>query len=201
MRRILGPTWCVTVPQGLIFTRRAVRSDDGATVLKASTPVVVGNCPWVSNCVGANNRKDFVQFLFYATLSQSCALGLLTARVVDWIRFAHIRVPHPVAIVFVVLDFCFILPVTLAVAGLLWYQVSCLIENLTTIEEYILERQQRSAAKRKVSHQWPYDLGCWRNWTQFFGSSVYQWFMPASGPRRDGLNFERRRDQDAGKTL
>jgi len=36
-------TWCVTVPSGLIMTRRAM-ADDKGIVTKASRPVIIGNC-------------------------------------------------------------------------------------------------------------------------------------------------------------
>ncbi len=38
-------TWCVTVPSGLIVTRRAGR-DVAGIVVKTSRPVIVGNCPY-----------------------------------------------------------------------------------------------------------------------------------------------------------
>jgi hypothetical protein len=85
-----------------------------------------------------NNRKDFVLFLLYATLSQIYAMGLLVARIVDWVRSASVKnaAPPPVfQIILVALDFVFLLPVTMAVGGLLWYQISCIVDNLTTIDE------------------------------------------------------------------
>jgi ATP-dependent RNA helicase DDX41 len=38
-----GRTWCVTVPHGLLVVRRTVRDAEG-TVVKASKPVIIGNC-------------------------------------------------------------------------------------------------------------------------------------------------------------
>ncbi len=38
-------TWCVTVPSGLIVTRRAAKSADGS-IAKTSRPLVIGNCPY-----------------------------------------------------------------------------------------------------------------------------------------------------------
>ena len=153
------------------------------------------HCPWVSNCVGVENRKDFVQFLFYGTLSQAMAFGLLIARVVDWVRIAHrasLSSPPPIwQVILLAVDCVFLLPVCLAVGGLLWYQLSCIVENLTTIDEYIMERRARNARKLRIPYAWPYDLGFKRNWKAFFGSSPIQWFFPGMGPRRDGINFEK----------
>jgi DNA-directed RNA polymerase II subunit RPB2 len=39
-----GRTWCVSVPHGLIITRRAHADAASGVVLKASLPVVMGNC-------------------------------------------------------------------------------------------------------------------------------------------------------------
>ena len=150
----------------------------------------------MNNCIGVNNRKDFVLFLFYATLSQACAMGLLIARIVEWIRSAgakNAEVPPVWQIVLVALDLVFLLPVTLAVGGLLWYQISCIVENLTTIDEYVMERQQRAARKLRKPYSWPYDLGCWRNWCAFFGGNVRTWFV-SGGVKWDGIHFEKRNE-------
>ena len=125
------------------------------------------------------------------------AFGLLIARVVDWVRTAHAvkgSVPPVGQVVLVALDCVFLLPVCLAVAGLLWYQISCVVENLTTIDEYIMERQARNARRLRKKYIWPYDLGFKRNWKLFFGNSFSQWFCPGMGPRNDGINFTKRSD-------
>jgi hypothetical protein len=58
---------------------------------------------------------------------------------------------------------------------------------------YVMERQLRAARKLRKSYAWPYDLGCWRNWTTFFGGGVRKWFFP-SAPKEDGIHFERRKE-------
>ena len=72
--------------------------------------------------------------------------------------------------------------------------MSCVIENLTTIDEYIMERQERNARKLKRPYKWPYDLGFKRNWIMFFGPTWWKWFIPGMGPKNDGMHFERRSD-------
>lgn len=153
------------------------------------------HCPWVNNCVGAVNRKDFVLFLFYATFSQLMAAGLLTWRVVDIIRTAAPGKPFPIfAMLAAVMDFVFLIPVAIAVGGLLWYQVTCVLENLTTIDEYVLEKRQLEAKRLGKKYAWPYNFGWKKNLSSFFGTTPSQWFLPGTGPVADGLVFERRAD-------
>lgn len=116
----------------------------------------------------------------------------------------------------IALDMVLLLAVSLAVGGLLWYQLSCVSENLTTIDEcgekrgrflrrggvasvcsprcrYVMERQLRAARKLKKAYRWAYDLGFNRNWWGFFGPSVVGWFVPGhTPPLGDGIAFEKR---------
>jgi len=39
-----GRTWCASMPHGFIIARRAVDVDDNGQVVKASVPVIMGNC-------------------------------------------------------------------------------------------------------------------------------------------------------------
>ena len=134
-----------------------------------------------------------MQFLFYATLSQANAAGLLIGCVVYWLKYMkQMPHPHPVQIILLVVDIVFLIPVTIAVGGLFWYQFSCILENLTTIDEYIVERRMRSARRSGRTYEWPYDMGWRRNLVNFFGNSVGQWLIPGSGPFREGLQFEKK---------
>ena len=150
------------------------------------------HCPWAGNCVGVNNRKDFIHFLFYATLSMFMAQGLMVAKVVYWVQNARVMgPPQPLEIILMTLDFVFLLPVSLAVASLLFYQMGCVLSNLTTIDEYVMERQQEAASRKRIGYRWVYDFGWSRNWVIFFGPSIWEWFVPGYPPRQDGIHHER----------
>lgn len=92
------------------------------------------HCPWVNNCVGYFNRRDFVQFLFYATLAMAFAFALLIGFWVEFIRQvrvlprsfvdfhrtcaqAHLRLgpPNVFQIIIVIVDMVFLFPVCIAV--------------------------------------------------------------------------------------
>jgi serine/threonine-protein phosphatase 5 len=61
-----GRTWCVTMPSGLIWARRAQRDMEGI-VCKASRPTVLGNCDQMGNKgafirFGEDLKPNFVQY-------------------------------------------------------------------------------------------------------------------------------------------
>ena len=39
------------------------------------------HCPWMNNCIGANNQKHFMLFLFYTLIEATYALALILANV------------------------------------------------------------------------------------------------------------------------
>ena len=53
-----GRTWCVTVPLSRIFVRRAA-TDAAGSVVRASRPVVVGNCGYGDSCKFLHDRGDY----------------------------------------------------------------------------------------------------------------------------------------------
>lgn len=63
-----GITWCVTMPNGFIITRRAIRNDCGV-VIQASRPIITGQC--------IPSRMTIAQFMETLLGKVACELGFL----------------------------------------------------------------------------------------------------------------------------
>eukprot|EP01126_Amoeba_proteus_P066174 TRINITY_DN9526_c1_g1_i2.p1 TRINITY_DN9526_c1_g1~~TRINITY_DN9526_c1_g1_i2.p1 ORF type:complete len:419 (+),score=107.34 TRINITY_DN9526_c1_g1_i2:59-1258(+) len=153
-------------------------------------------CPWVYNAVGWYNHKYFILFLIYATLSLSYFLGCCIIRIYFGIKNSMKgRLEFTTTeIVFLVLQFCLTLPITLAIASLLFHQISCVMNGMTSIEGYIFERYKKyHARKSKKKLLWFYDHGLIENLKEVLGNDIRYWLIPTvplhvqNGP---GTNFK-----------
>jgi DNA-directed RNA polymerase II subunit RPB2 len=97
-----GRTWCVNMPHGFIVTRRAVQSE--GEVVKASTPVILGNC------VAAHGTAEFMKETmmeksdqFQCYICKNCGLiGQVNPKVGIYkctscensVDFAPVRIPY-----------------------------------------------------------------------------------------------------------
>jgi DNA-directed RNA polymerase II subunit RPB2 len=63
-----GKTWCVTMPNGFIITRRAIRNKEGI-VIQASRPIITGQC--------IPSRMTIAQFMETLLGKVACELGCL----------------------------------------------------------------------------------------------------------------------------
>ena len=131
------------------------------------------HCQWIGNCVGKNNHKHFIQFLFYSAftllffsifqvrLIQSfCFFVILKNKFVVNVNILNIEQvigrPEDTYVVTLNVDIAikfvciFSLILALILVYLFFYQIRNLRQNLTTIEQIILS---------KVGGSSPFDAG------------------------------------------
>ncbi|KAL1534453.1 protein S-acyltransferase [Salvia divinorum] len=128
------------------------------------------HCPWISNCVGKRNKRDFVVFLCFGTITAliggAVALHRIRTSVLpvptgeSWSHF--ILFNHPGLIAFLVMDAA----IFIASATLLSMQAAQIARNITTNEvaNAIRYGYLRGADGRFRN---PYNHGCWKNCSDF----------------------------------
>ncbi|EJU04195.1 zf-DHHC-domain-containing protein [Dacryopinax primogenitus] len=167
------------------------------------------HCLWVGQCVGARNRKFFINFLVWAVLL--CAFTLATLLVANASRaYAGDLDGEMIAIIAIAGFF------TMFTGALLSSHVWMLTVNLTTIEHMWLQTLQRRdtvslsmkysiwnlVGKGRQRHQWNQEWGnlstegniWWRgstraNWEATMGKSWLWWILPIGRSQSDGLSY------------
>uniref|UniRef100_A0A7N0RGC7 S-acyltransferase n=1 Tax=Kalanchoe fedtschenkoi TaxID=63787 RepID=A0A7N0RGC7_KALFE len=128
------------------------------------------HCPWVSNCIGKKNKRDFFSFLILEVSAMFITGAVAVMRVVTdplapnyfggWVR--HAATQHPGAIAFIISDFFLFF----GVAALTVVQASQISRNITTNE---MANMLRYSYLRGPTGRFrnPYDHGCRKNCTDF----------------------------------
>ncbi|KAK8487286.1 hypothetical protein V6N11_012790 [Hibiscus sabdariffa] len=151
------------------------------------------HCVWVVNCVGAQNYKYFLLFLFYTFLETTLVtLALLSNFLTFFSDEEFPGTPGTLATTFI--SFVLNLAFALSVLGFLIMHISLVTANTTTIEAY----------EKKTTPKWRYDLGRKKNFEQVFGTDKRYWFIPAYSdedlrrmPALEGLEFPSKPDFDS----
>eukprot|EP01065_Artemidia_motanka_P038685 TRINITY_DN47540_c0_g1_i1.p1 TRINITY_DN47540_c0_g1~~TRINITY_DN47540_c0_g1_i1.p1 ORF type:complete len:375 (+),score=57.79 TRINITY_DN47540_c0_g1_i1:52-1125(+) len=165
-------------------------------------------CPWVANTVGFYNRKFFVLFLVYCSMTCLWAAGSMVlvfpTQTLPWVaagrrcRPAFIRgtvsrttcpptppsTPTFQSLMLVALLFDTTFGLMLICFAAVHIQMA--LTNETTIEG------------RRYNVPFRYDVGRRRNWEQVFGTKPLLWFLPVwgSGPAGDGLSWPTLEEED-----
>jgi len=164
-------------------------------------------CPWVYNAVGYRNHKFFFQFLFYASVSLIYFLICCIVRVVLVLRnYSRYRFPFTTTeIVLLIIQLVLTLPVTIGIASLFFYQLSCMWNNQTSVETFAYRRFKRGARlKNNKAFRWFYDYGVFNNLKDVLGHTLVEWFIPVVPEHvrtSDGTLFKTRPLHEVGGVL
>lgn len=140
------------------------------------------HCPWINNCVCFSNYKFFLLFLVYAlTYCVYVALTSLQYFIKFWLDVGVTESSMGgLHIVFV-----FIVAMLFAICVLILFSFHCFLvaRNRSTLEDYQVPVFQSGPDKDG------FNLGCYNNFLEVFGSSKCLWLLPVHSSFGDGVSF------------
>lgn len=142
------------------------------------------HCPWINNCCGHKNHAKFTFFLLAAVCgcihaSILLCIGIYRAFHVNWYFLygdrRNIVYLSLYPLIFSVFSMGLALGVIIAVGGLFYIQMKCIIKNETSIENWIVAKALGRYREEGDEFIYPYNLGWWRNIKQVL------WDPPGNG--------------------
>ncbi|KAL0882078.1 hypothetical protein ABMA27_000651 [Loxostege sticticalis] len=166
------------------------------------------HCPWINCCVGHANHCYFLVFLCSAVvgcLHAAIVLSICVYHAINRIWYIHNGTGREPMIYLTLSTLLLTLlavgmaaGVVLAVGALLYFQAKSILNNRTTIEDWILEKAiGRHEAQGLSPFEFPYDLGWRQNVSFVLRSGRYDGL---TWPVRDGCGeYDLTREQQAQK--
>ncbi|XP_034482594.1 palmitoyltransferase ZDHHC6 [Drosophila innubila] len=133
------------------------------------------HCPWINHCVGWSNQAYFVYFLFFYMLSNLHASVVLCLSGFNYLYgillHGDIRRIPLIGPLLCVFSLGLAVGIVLCMLKLLFIQIVCIVKNMTSIEQWIVEkaRCRRYRSKRRLKpFVYPYNMGWYSNLGQVF---------------------------------
>ncbi|KAF9516559.1 hypothetical protein BS47DRAFT_1371685 [Hydnum rufescens UP504] len=142
--------------------------------------------PWVNNCVGHYNYAHFIRFLILVDICCTYHLVMMSKRALAAIDpINYLDEPGSTELVFLVLNFCFCIPVILCVGIFSLYHFYCVANNTTTIEGWEKDKVATLVRKGKIREH----LGTLQNVRYILGSSPLGFLLPTTPVTGTGLHY------------
>ncbi|CAD8201198.1 unnamed protein product [Paramecium octaurelia] len=162
------------------------------------------HCPWINNCVGFQNRKFFMQMLFYVILDSYCAVIGLGYGL--YIEFENIMLYfnsegdlHFIDALLLLCAFGISCLASCLITMFFKFHLELVLSNRTTIENLEKKRNEETGQQNDDFNQ--YDLKPYYNWVQVFGMSKLSWFLPiqmeGGRPVGDGILWPKNHHNDS----
>ncbi|KAJ3668950.1 hypothetical protein LUZ60_010900 [Juncus effusus] len=147
------------------------------------------HCIWINNCVGHENYKAFLIFVFYAVIACIHSFVLIVGDATQNVPNKEEIPSNDSSRTSLIICGVLLCPLTLALAILLGWHIYLILQNKTTIEHHEGVRATWLAEKAGNIYRHPYNLGIYQNLITILGPNVCCWFWPSSNYIGSGLRF------------